>query len=114
MSLKFTTYFAVGRTPSSAPAFTAAGPPGPAPAKTLKVEADEGVVRGPGGPPHMPTFSMYFRDETLECDFSGDNLVVAELHVKIEESSVPSYLDVIHAWSQFEGCRRAVGLQHPI
>jgi uncharacterized protein (TIGR03437 family) len=51
MSLKFTTYFAVGRTPSSAPAFTAAGPPGPALAKTLKAEADEGVVRGPGDRP---------------------------------------------------------------
>jgi hypothetical protein len=44
MSLKFTTYFAVGRTPSAL-------------AKTLKVEADEGVVRGPGTAPHADFFN---------------------------------------------------------
>jgi hypothetical protein len=54
MSLKFTTYFAVGRTPSSAPAIAAA--PGPALASTLKAEADEGVVRGPGNRPTCRLF----------------------------------------------------------
>jgi len=46
MSLMFTTYFAVGRTPSSAPDPRSLRPLVPALAKTLKAEADEGVVRG--------------------------------------------------------------------
>src|SRR5580658_10245876 len=89
MSLKFTTYFAVGRTPvdgaatsptayiavankcdvpevhyisrCGADALVRAGPaiaaaPGPALAKTLKAEADEGVVRGPGNRPTCRLF----------------------------------------------------------
>jgi hypothetical protein len=31
----------------------------------FKKEADGGVGRGPGGPPHMARFSMDFRDMTL-------------------------------------------------
>jgi len=55
MSLKFTTYFTVGRTPASAP------DPLVRLCHTLKAEADGGVGRGhcaeqPGGPPHVATF----------------------------------------------------------
>ena len=46
--------FRCGRTPSSAPAIAAA--PGPALASTLKAEADEGVVRGPGNRPTCRLF----------------------------------------------------------
>jgi hypothetical protein len=59
VSLKLVTILAVGRTPASAP------DPWSGSRIAHETEADGGVGRGPGGPPHFVNSLVNFRDTTL-------------------------------------------------